>query len=121
MKDKKVVIVDDDRAIVKALQMTLRAGGFLAEPLERFDDVENDILKAKPDIVLLDVMLGSKDGLEIARNLRARKRLDKMPIILISANNISKDEVKRSRADAFIPKPFSSEALLKTLRDLGRA
>lgn len=113
---KRLLIVDDELAIVEALQDILSVEGYDiatafngAEGLQRMADV-------KPDLVLLDLMMPVMDGREMLRRMREDASLQGIPVVVMSAGRIS-DEERRSSA-RFLAKPFELDVLLDTIAEL---
>lgn len=84
MEQKKILIVEDDIVLQKALQEFLSAEGF---EIVVASDGEEGILKAKneePDLILLDIILPKKDGYAVIREVRAEVSLAGVPIVLLT-------------------------------------
>ena len=113
---RKVLIVDDEKAIVDILDFNLKKEGY--DTLCAYDGQEG-LEKAraeKPDLILLDVMLPKLDGFEVCRRLRAEG--DNVPIIMITAREGETDKVfgLENGADDYITKPFSMRELLARVK-----
>ncbi|GHG78524.1 response regulator [Comamonas sp. JC664] len=113
---KRLLIVDDELAIVEALQDILSVEGYDivtafngAEGLHRMADL-------RPDLVLLDLMMPVMDGREMLRRMREDAGLQGIPVVVMSAGRIS-DEERRSSA-RFLAKPFELDVLLDTIAEL---
>ena len=111
----RVLVVDDDTALAEMLGIVLRAEGF--EPVFCTDgDQALAIFRdSKPDIVLLDVMLPGKDGVEVCRSIRAESGV---PIVMLTARTDTLDVVSglENGADDYIHKPFKPKELVARLR-----
>jgi len=106
MRKKHIYIVDDEPKITHILQDFLHADGFSTDVFHDGKDIVSHVLKNKPDLVILDLMLPSKDGLTICKEIRQESTI---PIIMLTARI---DEVDRLvglnlEADDYICKPFS--------------
>ncbi|TCP23437.1 two-component system response regulator VicR [Scopulibacillus darangshiensis] len=113
--DKKILVVDDEQPIADILQFNLEKEGF--EVIVAYDG-EEALQKAeeeKPDMILLDVMLPVKDGMEVCRELR--KTYD-MPIIMLTAKDSEIDKVLGLElgADDYVTKPFSNRELIARVK-----
>ncbi len=113
--DKKILVVDDEQPIADILQFNLEKEGY--EVIVAYDGDEA-LIKAeaeKPDMVLLDVMLPIKDGMEVCRELR--KNFD-MPIIMLTAKDSEIDKVLglEMGADDYVTKPFSNRELIARVK-----
>ncbi len=86
---KKIYIIDDDRDIVESISVVLKANNY--EVMAQYDDknVNENILKFNPDLVILDVIFpeNSSAGFEIAREIKKNTKLINIPIIMLSAVN----------------------------------
>jgi two-component system response regulator RegX3 len=110
-----VLIVEDEESFVEALVVGLKREGFLvkvardgAEALEAFD-------AARPDVVLLDVMLPKVSGIDVCRQLRSRSRV---PIIMVTAKGSEIDTVVGLEvgADDYVTKPYRLRELVARMR-----
>jgi DNA-binding response OmpR family regulator len=110
-KRKKVLVADDDFAILDAVSMMLEDEGYevvtTAEG-ETIYKIENDF----PDLLLLDIWMSGIDGRDVCMKLKSQEQTKHIPIILFSANKDTKIIAKESGADDFIIKPFEMRHLL---------
>ena len=67
----RVLVVDDDVALAEMLQIVLQASGFETSWVARGDEVLGEFHRCRPDLVLLDLMLPGRDGVDVCRDLRA--------------------------------------------------
>ena len=116
----KVLLVDDDPVILKLLQVNFEMEGYSVVTAN--DGVEGlERARAeRPDVILLDIMMPRKDGLEVTRELKSDDSTKDMPIILLSAKAQASDiEVgKQAGADDYVTKPFDPLELLERVRDM---
>lgn len=107
----KIMIIEDDSALCEELSVLLKNA--LYEPVcaQEFENLPDQILKVKPDLVLLDVNLPDKNGLQVCRALR--KKSD-VPVIFVTSRNTSMDELEGITAggDDYIAKPYQAPVLL---------
>lgn len=105
----KVMICDDERAIVRLLQIQLERDGY--EVVVAFDGKTGlDMIRAEhPDLCVLDVMMPYMDGTEVLRRLRRDPATENLPVILLTAKSQDEDvfEGYRSGADLYLTKPFN--------------
>ena len=111
----RVLVVDDDAALAEMLGIVLRGEGF--EPVFCGDGSEalTAFREAKPDVVLLDLMLPGRDGIDVCRSIRAESGT---PIVMLTAKSDTVDVVVglESGADDYIVKPFKPKELVARIR-----
>jgi DNA-binding response OmpR family regulator len=112
----KILVVDDDLDILSLVQVILSMNNFTVEAISRWEDISNKIAEFKPNLVLLDVMLGGADGRDICRNLQTQAATKDIPVVLFSANPEMGKYIKDCMAKDFVAKPFEMAQLLKTVR-----
>ena len=109
-----VLVVDDDAALSEMLGIVLRGEGF--EPVFCADGLSalEVFRKTQPDVVLLDVMLPGRDGIDVCRAIRAESGT---PIVMLTAKTDTVDVVVglESGADDYVVKPFDIQELLARL------
>ena len=113
-KHFKVLVVEDDGAISRVLQLELEHEGYEVESARDGLEGLEKALK-EPDLVILDLMLPRMDGLEVCRRIRAKSRV---PIIMLTAKDRVPDRVSGLDlgADDYLTKPFATEELLARVR-----
>ena len=111
----RLLVVDDDAETRSMLTQFLQQNGFIALPAQSEAEIRAQMQAGRVDLILLDVMLGQENGVEICARLRAEQDV---PIILVSA--VSQDYQRiagyEGGADDYIAKPFNPELLLARLR-----
>lgn len=108
---EKILIADDNSAIIDALQIVLQGEGYDVSSTIEPKKIKN-MAKKHPDLLLLDIRMPGYDGREICRDLKNYNDTSDIPIILISANNNSRESLEQAGADCFIAKPFEMRDLL---------
>ena len=115
MRHPRILIVDDELAIIKFLRANLEAKGF--ETLAAMNGAEalETIERELPDLVILDIMMPKMDGFEVCRRLREWSQI---PIIMLSARGDEGDKVKclDLGSDDYITKPFGAHELIARVR-----
>jgi two-component system, OmpR family, response regulator VicR len=115
MMEKRILVVDDEKPIADILQFNLQKEGY--EVICAYDGEEalQKVEEIMPDLILLDIMLPQKDGMEVCREVR--KKYD-MPIIMLTAKDSEIDKVLGLElgADDYVTKPFSTRELLARVR-----
>ena len=116
---KKIAVVEDDRVLRKALKSLLEENGYGTCCLEDFSNVEEEILRARPDMVLLDILLPGTNGQEILRNLRQKSQI---PVIIVTSREGDMDQILAMSygADDYITKPYNPTLLLLKLEAVFR-
>lgn len=112
----KVVVVEDDPAILEMLADELRQQGFQPLVLRRGGTVMKTVKDEKPGAVILDLALPDRDGTHILRDLKDDWDAKKVPVIVISAYTGRLDHKGRENAEAVFPKPFDLDQLMATVR-----
>jgi two-component system response regulator MtrA len=111
----RVLIVDDDTALAEMLGIVLRGEGFEPAFCGDGDRALGIFRESKPDLVLLDLMLPGKDGIDVCRQIRAESGV---PIVMLTAKTDTIDVVVglESGADDYIVKPFKPKELVARIR-----
>ena len=110
--------VEDDAAIRELILYALRQAGFEAEGFEEGTAFRQAVAKAKPELVLLDLMLPGEDGMSLLRFLRKNAGTRDVPVILLTARGTEMDQVTGldSGADDYMVKPFGVMELLSRVK-----
>jgi two-component system, OmpR family, KDP operon response regulator KdpE len=111
----KVLVVDDDPALLKALRIGLRARGDEVLAAHTGDEAVTQVALETPDLVILDLGLPDLDGIEVCRRIR---EFSQVPIVVLSAYGDERRKVEAldSGADDFVTKPFGMAELEARLR-----
>src|SRR2546428_9771079 len=111
----RLLVVDDEPAMVRTLRTNLRGHGFQVETAETATDAKASYDRRQPDLVVLDINLPDGDGFEIVRHIRERSGT---PIIVLSARGGENDKVNALDlgADDYMTKPFGIDELLARIR-----
>lgn len=111
----KILVVDDEQPIADILKFNLEKEGY--EVILAFDGIEAVELafSEQPDLILLDLMLPGKDGMDVCREVRAKLQT---PIIMLTAKDEEIDKVLGLElgADDYVTKPFSTRELLARVK-----
>ncbi len=116
---QKILIVEDDKKIRKELELFLNKNGFMAVGLEKFDNIIDDILNEKADLVLLDINLPYLDGEFVCKEIR---KVSNVPIIMVTSRDNEIDELMSLNygADQYVTKPYNIQILLAKITGLLR-
>lgn len=113
----RVLLVDDDPAMLRLLQINFRLEGFRVETAARGDEAVAHALADPPDALILDVMMPGLDGYQVAARLRQEPSLADVPIVFLTARVMEED---RAQGEAFgadyLTKPFDPAELIGTVR-----
>ena len=115
----KILIIEDDEKLREELKIFLNKNGYEATALTTFNNTIQEILKRKPDLILLDINLPNTDGEYICKEIRKQSN---MPIIIVTSRDNELDELLsiNNGADHYITKPFNIQILLAKIGSLLR-
>ena len=115
----RILMVEDDAELASLISEYLSETGLTVEVESDGAQAENAVKRFAPDLIILDVMLPNKDGLEICRDIRATF---KGPILVLTARGAEDEKVQglQAGADDYVTKPFGSRELLARIEALGR-
>ncbi|WP_227395026.1 response regulator YycF [Jeotgalibacillus aurantiacus] len=113
--DKKILVVDDEKPIADILQFNLKKEGYEVHCAYDGDTAVEMVEEIKPDLILLDIMLPGRDGMEVCREVRKNYE---MPIIMLTAKDSEIDKVLGLElgADDYVTKPFSTRELVARVK-----
>ena len=118
MSKPKILVVEDERALVEVLAYNLEREGF--ETLIAYDG-QDGLRQAQvklPDLIVLDLMLPLKGGLDVCRELRQGARTREIPIIMVTAKAEESDQLVgfATGADDYVTKPYSMKVLIQRIK-----
>jgi DNA-binding response OmpR family regulator len=115
---RKILIIDDERDIVKALTVRLQSKGY--NTIVAFDGAQGIFMahKEKPSLILLDIRMPAGDGFSVAEKLKESKRTNKIPIIFVtgSPERNAEERARELGVRYFIKKPYDPVELLDAVR-----
>jgi two-component system alkaline phosphatase synthesis response regulator PhoP len=118
MSKKKILIVDDERDIVKALMIRLESNGY--EVVTAFDWAQGIAManKEMPDLILLDIRMPSGNGFSVVELLKKSDRTNRIPIIFLTGSPERNAEERAIELGArfYIKKPYDPEELLDAVK-----
>jgi DNA-binding response OmpR family regulator len=110
--NKKILVADDDTAILDSVQMMLELEGY-----EVSTTVNGEMIYRMetmyPDLLLLDIWMSGQDGRELCKYLKKNPHTKHIPIIMVSASKDVAASAREAGADDFIEKPFEMNHLLE--------
>ena len=112
---RRVLVLDDEPQILRALKIVLREAGFEALPAETAAEALQVATLRRPDAAILDLVLPDGDGIEVCRAIRSWSA---MPVIVLSAVGDEEEKVRalEAGADDYVVKPFSPRELVARLQ-----
>lgn len=113
-----IYCVEDDEGIRELIIYAVKSAGFQAEGFESAAAFSERLKTAVPSMVLLDIMLPDKDGIEVLKDIRSNESTEKLPVIMITAKGTESDKVKGldSGADDYVTKPFGVVELISRIK-----
>jgi len=118
MANKKVLVIDDNRFILRIIKSKLSSGGI---DVVTALDGEEGIKKAfeeKPDLIITDIMMPKLDGFGVYNKLKGNPDTQKIPVIFLTAIGEKKEELEELGPATVIYKPFSPRQMLNTVNSL---
>jgi len=118
MLKQRILVVDDDKEIVRLMNSYLEQAGYEVLAAYSGETALHTIRRERPDLVLLDLMLPERDGLEITRLLRSDPYLAQTPVIMLTARVSDTDKIVGLEigADDYITKPYNPREVLARVR-----
>ena len=115
----RVLIIDDDIKLQRLLKDYLESYGYLVAARQDGLDALDAVRRETPDIIILDIMMPGKDGLEVLRDLR---RHASIPVIMLTAKGEDADRIVGLElgADDYLPKPFNPRELVARIKAVTR-
>ncbi len=119
---KRILIIEDDRDIVELVRYNLANEGFQVSAASDGSIGLAQVRKSPPDLLLLDLLLPKLSGLEICKEIRRDERLNRLPILMLTARGDEADRVVGLEigADDYVTKPFSPRELVARVKALLR-
>ena len=116
----KILIADDEPNILISLEYLMKREGFEVRLARDGQEALDAILQAPPDLVLLDVMMPRRTGLEVCQEVRTHPELQRVLIVMLTAKGRDTDVAKGLAlgANAYVTKPFSTRDLVAQVRAL---
>jgi DNA-binding response OmpR family regulator len=115
---EKILIVDDEKDIVKMLDYNLKKEGFRTISAYDGEDALDLAGRERPDLIILDLMLPGLDGLEVCKSLKKADKTALIPIIMLTAKTKEADKIVGLElgADDYMTKPFSPRELIARVK-----
>lgn len=119
---QRILVVDDDKKIVRLVQSYLEQSGYQVLVAYDGETALHMIRRDRPDLVVLDLMLPGRDGMEITRIVRSDQNIAGLPVIMLTARVEDTDKIVGLElgADDYIGKPFNPREVVARVRALLR-
>ena len=120
MTRQRILVVDDEPDIVETLSFRLEAAGYdvisASDGLEGLEKARSE----EPDLIILDLMLPKMDGYQVCRLLKFDEKYSNIPVLMLTARTQETDKITglKTGADEYMTKPFDSQQLLGTVKDM---
>jgi DNA-binding response OmpR family regulator len=116
----RLLLVEDERALARGLTDSFHDEGYEVRRVERGDEALAAVREFRPDVIVLDIMLPGRSGLDVLRELREGG--ESLPVLVLTAKGDVVDRVVGLElgADDYLPKPFAERELLARVRALLR-
>lgn len=116
---KRILIVDDNSSNLEMLGMVFKEEGFDTLLLNGPGDIEKVLSAFSPNVLLMDIMMGSKNGADICRQIKGSPKFASVKILLMTASNaFNKLDLNTTRADGHISKPFDINEVIALVNNL---
>ena len=117
---QKISVVDDEQSIVTLLKYNLETAGYIVEVAYDGEEALKKVETEQPELIVLDVMLPKKDGIEVCKTIRSDKNL--VPILMLTAKDDEFDRVLGLElgADDYMTKPFSPREVVARVKAILR-
>lgn len=113
-----ILIVEDEPAILESLQFILTRDGWTVDMARDGEAAIQSVWRLKPRMVLLDIMLPKKGGLEVLKTIRSHSAIKDTPVVVLTARGQQYDRqlAMELKADGFITKPYANSEVIAEVR-----
>lgn len=117
---RHVLLIEDEPNIIEAIHFLLTRDGWDVDTHSDGTNAVEVVQAANPDLVILDLMLPGRSGMDILRDLREIPELAALPVLMLTARGQSRDRdmAEKAGVSRFMTKPFSNAEVLTAVRDL---
>ncbi len=117
MDKKKVLVIDDEPAMHRLVQIILEVEGFQIVGMGGQEEARQPIAGGKPDLIILDIMMPEVSGFDILRMLKGDEETRDIPVIVLTVRNMEEDvrKAKSLGADIYMTKPFQPSDLVEAV------
>lgn len=118
MKNKTILVCDDEAGILDVVEMMLDAEGFTVETELESINLLDRIKKHSPDLLIVDLWMPVLSGDEVIKKIRSSSDMSKLPIMVMSASRDGDRIAEEAGANTFISKPFDINAFISKVNEL---
>ncbi|UKB82055.1 response regulator [Chryseobacterium sp. MEBOG06] len=111
MSKKKILIFDDDKAILEVVTIIFEENGYEVKISETSHDILERVADYQPDVILMDNWIPKIGGVEATKLLKSNEEFKHIPVIYVTANNDIVALAAEAQADDYVSKPFNLEDL----------
>ncbi len=116
---KRILIIDDNAENREILELLFEDEGYTTKQLSIPENIETVITEFLPDLILMDVMMGIYNGIEVCQRIKSNPAFTEVKVILLTASNaFLKLDKSISLADGYISKPFDIKEVVAMVSDL---
>jgi two-component system alkaline phosphatase synthesis response regulator PhoP len=119
---ESVMVIEDEKEIRELIRYNLERAGFRVHMIADGEEAIRQVFASRPDLVVLDLMLPGRSGLEVLREIRDEATTRDLPVLVLTARSAEMDKLLgfEHGADDYLTKPFSPRELVARLRALLR-
>lgn len=117
----RIFIMDDDTSLVQLLKIALESRGYEVEASASVEGLRSSVMRFRPDVLLLDVYLGSgKNGLELLEEIKKERSTKQLPVIVMTGFPSSATAVQaiKTQAEDYFEKPLDFDRLLQVIEEI---
>ena len=111
-ESRKILVADDEEQLALALKIRLQSQGYQVTTVSNGQQAVEQVIRERPDLVILDVLMPVMDGYSCLRELHTRFGRGKIPVIILTARERMKDLFELEGIEDYVVKPFDHEDLL---------
>ena len=117
---RRVLLIEDEPNIIEAIRFLLTREGWQVETHCEGTGAVEAVARLTPDLIILDMMLPGRSGMEILRDLRALPAFETLPVLMLTARGQARDRdlAEAAGVSRFMTKPFANIEVLSAVRDL---
>ncbi|CAG0957020.1 response regulator transcription factor [Geobacter sp.] len=120
MTKKKILIVEDEESLLKLESILLTSRGYDVTGVADGATALEQVVSARPDLVILDIMLPGMDGFEVCRRIKQNPETAHIPVMMLTAKKSAQDTERgmAAGASAYVTKPFKSAKIIEIIQEL---